>query len=96
LIHFIVKDINLQKFINIDICMTILNNVAIYIEYLPLETQQNQWSLVIQELETLFHQMYLSLTKSFDYTSLFMIMSTLLKLNYTTSCKVNINKKKSQ
>ena len=68
--------------------MSILNNVAIYIEYLPFESHQTQWTLVIQDLEALFHQMYLLMNKSADYTCLFLIMASMLKVNYTASCKV--------
>jgi hypothetical protein len=59
-------------------------------EYLPMETQQSQWTLVIQEFETLFQQIYPVLNKLCDFTCLFLIMSFLLKITYTTSCKVLI------
>jgi hypothetical protein len=77
-----------------DTCLQILDNVAIYIEYLPLESQQSHWTLVIQELEKLFHHMYLYLNKSNDCNCIFLIMTTLLKVNSISTCKVRIYQKK--
>ena len=71
-----------------EICLNILNNVAIYIEYLPFESQQNQWVLVIQELETLLRHLELFMNKAFDYTCLFLIMKSLLKVTSIANCKV--------
>ncbi|CAF0899614.1 unnamed protein product [Brachionus calyciflorus] len=76
----VINDINIQKSINFDICLRILNNVSIYIEYLTLESQHSQWLLVIQEFETLFRQLEPLMNKSYDYTSFFVIMSNLLKV----------------
>jgi len=92
----VLNDINLQKLFNLDICLQILDNVAIYIEYLPLESQQSNWTLVIQELEKLFHHMYLYLNKTYDYDCIFLIMTTLLKVNSISSCKVSIYKIKKE
>lgn len=86
----VLSDINLQKTMSMDICMNILNNVAIYMEYLPLETQQSHWTLVIQELEKMFHHMYLYMNKNYDYSCLFLIMTTLLKVVSIASCKVSL------
>ena len=70
------------------ICIiAVLNNVAVYMEFLPLEAAQSQWGLVIQELEKLFDQIFLIMNKYTDYTCLFLIMATLLKVSYTTNCK---------
>ena len=63
-----------------DVCLQILNNVATYMEYLPLESQQSQWVLVMQELEILFLQLESIMNKAYDYSSLFLIMITLLKV----------------
>jgi hypothetical protein len=71
-----------------DICLQILDNVAIYIEFLPLETQQSHWTLVIQELEKLFHNMLMFLNKSYDFTCLNLIMISLLKVSSISSSKV--------
>ena len=87
-LRHIIKDINLQKIINIETCMIILNNVAIYIQYLSLETNQSQWTLVLQEFETLFRQMEQVMIKSADYTCLFLIMGSLLKVPAIATTKV--------
>ncbi len=87
-LRHIIKDINLQKVINIETCMIILNNVAIYIQYLSLETNQSQWTLVLQEFETLFRQMEQVMIKSADYTCLFLIMGSLLKVPAIATTKV--------
>ncbi|RNA03026.1 hypothetical protein BpHYR1_038535, partial [Brachionus plicatilis] len=39
----VISDINVQKSINFDTCMRILNNVSIYMEYLALESHHTQW-----------------------------------------------------
>jgi hypothetical protein len=70
--------------------MTILNNVAIYLKYLPVESQHAQWNLVIQELEILFHQIEPLLHRSFDYSCIFQIMNIMLKVSSITSYKVHI------
>lgn len=51
-----------------------------YIEYLPQETQHNQWTLVIQELECLFRRIEPLMNKLYDYTCLFVIMGHLFKI----------------
>lgn len=71
-----------------NVCMTILNNVAVYMDYLPLELQQSQWALVIQELEALFRKLEPLMNKVYDYTCLFMIMGTLFKVSSISSNKV--------
>jgi hypothetical protein len=70
--------------------MTILNNVAHFINYLPLESQSNHWSLVLHELETLFRQLEPLMVKSYDYTCIFLIMQTLLKVSTIANNKVDI------
>ena len=70
----------MQKSINFDTCMRILNNVSIYIEYLTLESQHSQWLLLIQEFETLFRQLETIMCKSYDYTCFFVIISNLLRV----------------
>jgi len=87
-LRHIIKDINLQKVIIMEICMIILNNVAVYIQYLSLETNQSQWTLVLQEFETLFRQMEPLMIKSADYTCLFLIMGSLLKVPAIATTKV--------
>ena len=72
-----------------NLCITILNNVAVYIKYLPLETQHSQWNLVIQDLKILFHQIEPLLNRSYDYTCIFSIMNTLLKVTSIANYKVN-------
>ncbi len=86
----IFKDLNFKKTINMDTCIRILNNTAVYIEYLPVETQHSQWALVIQELEALFRHIEPLMVKSYDYTCLFNIMSVLLKVPVIASNKVFI------
>lgn len=71
-----------------EICLQVLNNVAIYMDFLPLESQQSHWTLVIQELEKLFHHIHLYMNKDYDYTCIFLIMTTLLKVASIASCKV--------
>ena len=85
------KDVNSQKTINFDICMKILNNIALYIEYLPIESQHSQWIMVIQEFENLFRQMEPLMNKSYDFTCLFVIMGSLLKVSSIATNKVILN-----
>jgi hypothetical protein len=73
------------------VCLNILNNVAIFIEFLPLESQQNQWIQVIQEFETLFRYLEPIMNKSYDYSSLFVIMGALLKIPSISNTKVYFN-----
>jgi hypothetical protein len=73
-----------------NVCISILNNVAAYIKYLPHESQHTQWGLVIQELEMLFHQIEPLLNRSFDYTCVFTIMSALLKVTCIVNYKVKL------
>ena len=73
-----------------DVCLQILKNVATYMDYLPLESQQSQWVLVMQELEILFLQLEPIMNKSCDYSSLFLIMITLLKVPSINNVKVSI------
>lgn len=68
--------------------MKILNNSAIFIEYLPNESQHNQWTSVIQELDTLFKNLEPVMNKSYDYTCLFVIMINLLKVTNVSNIKV--------
>lgn len=83
-----IKDINTEKSINIGTCVSILNNVAIYMEFLPIESQHSQWTLVIQELETLFRRIEPLMSKLYDYTCLFLIMCSLLKISSISTNKV--------
>jgi hypothetical protein len=71
-----------------NVCISILNNTAAYIKYLPHESQHSQWALVIQELETLFHQIEPLMHRSYDYTCIFSIMNTLLKVTCIVNYKV--------
>ena len=87
-LRHIIKDINLQRIIVMETCMVILNNIAVYIQYLPLETNQSQWTLVLQEFETLFRHLEPIMIKSVDYTCLFVIMSSILKVPAIASTKV--------
>lgn len=68
--------------------MSILNSVAMYIEYLPIESQHSQWTLVIQELEILFRRIEPLMNKLYDYTCLFLIMGTLFKISSIVNNKV--------
>ena len=43
----------MQKNLQLDVCMRVLGNVSIYMEYMPLEQQQAQWTLVVVELEVI-------------------------------------------
>ena len=70
--------------------MIILNNVALYIQYLTLETNQGQWGLVLQEFETLFRHLEPLMSKSYDFTCLFIIMSSLLKVPAISNTKVEL------
>ncbi len=88
--HNFFKDINSQKSINLDVCMSILNNVALYMKYVPIETQQSQWTLVIQEMETLFRQLEFVMHRNYDYSCLFTIMNNLLRLPAILSTKVSL------
>ena len=80
---------NTEKSTNLSTCVTILNNVAVYIEFLPLESQQSQWTLVIQELETLFRKIEPLMNKLYDYTCLFLIMGNLFKISSISTNKVS-------
>ncbi len=57
-------------------------------KYLSIETQQSQWTLVIQEMETLFRQLELVMHRNYDYSCLFTIMNNILKLPAILSTKV--------
>jgi hypothetical protein len=74
--------------------MNILNNIAIFIEYLPIEGQSHQWLLVFQEFETLFRQLEATMKRAYDYTCLFVIMIQLLKVPYISNSKVTLTLKK--
>ena len=87
-LRHVIKDINLQKIIVMETSMTILNNVALYMQYLTLETNQIQWGLVLQEFETLFRHLEPLMNKSHDFTCLFIIMSSLLKVPAISNAKV--------
>ena len=57
-----------------------------------METNQSQWTLVLQEFETLFRQMEQVMIKSADYTCLFLIMGSLLKVPAIATTKVMLKK----
>jgi hypothetical protein len=70
--------------------MIVLNNAAHFIDYLPLESQLSNWSLVLHELEILFRQLEPVMVKSYDYTCIFLIMQSLLKVSVIANSKVGI------
>ena len=68
--------------------MSILNNAALFIAHLSVDSHHAQWAHVIQELELLFVSIEPFLVKSYDYTCIFVIMSKLLKLPIIAANKV--------
>ncbi len=85
----IFKDLNFKKAINMEICIKVLNNAAVFIEYLSIESQHSQWILVIQELESLFRHIEPLMVKTYDYTCIFNIMSVLLRVSVIATNKVS-------
>jgi hypothetical protein len=87
-IFYFSKDLNQQKNLKFETCMSVLNNVAIFVECLPIEGQSQQWLLVFQELEVLFRHLESIMKKSWDYTCFFVIMTQILKVPYVSNSKV--------
>lgn len=74
-----------------DICIDILNNVAVFMEFVPQDTQYQQWLLVFEEFDILFKKIEPLMNKSQDYICLFKIIINLLKLPGISNCKVDLS-----
>ncbi len=81
---------NQQKNLNLDVCLNVLNNVCVFMTFLPVDLQQQQWQLVFQECENLFKKMEGILKKYNDYTCIFLILINLLKVSFISNAKVNV------
>ena len=78
---------NKQKSLSLDICSTLLGNIAQFMEYIPIDSPIQLWSSVFLEFDFLFEKLtrVYTTTKSntpisYDLTPILRIMMNILKV----------------
>lgn len=88
------QTLNSKKILPIDILPTVLQNMACYLNCLPLEAAVGpntpMWSTVLQQLEILYRKIILLLNILEDITPLLKIMSSVFKTPLISQFKVGL------
>jgi protein unc-79 len=86
---------NKQKNLSLDICSSLLSNIAQFMEYIPIDCPMQLWTSVFLELDALFVKLtriYLSIKAgtniSQDLSPLLRIMMNILKVPYIANVRL--------
>lgn len=86
---------NKQKSLSLDICTTLLSNIAQFMEYIPIDSPIQLWSSVFLEFDFLFDKLtrvYTTIKSStpisYDLTAILRIMMNILKVPYIANVRL--------
>ena len=86
---------NKQKSLSLDICATLLGNIAQFMEYIPIDCPIQLWTSVFLELDLLFDKLTRIYTAvksgspvTYDLTSVLRIMMNILKVPYIANVRL--------
>jgi hypothetical protein len=86
---------NKQKSLSLDICTTLLSNIAQFMEYIPIDSPIQLWTSVFLEFDFLFDKLtrvYTTMksgaTVNYDLTSILRIMMNILKVPYIANVRL--------
>ena len=86
---------NKQKNLSIDLCTSLLTNIAQFMEYIPIDCPIQLWTSVFLELDLLFDKLtriYTSsksaMTVSYDLSPILRIMMNILKVPYIANVRL--------
>uniref|UniRef100_A0A8D8RWG0 Protein unc-79 homolog n=1 Tax=Cacopsylla melanoneura TaxID=428564 RepID=A0A8D8RWG0_9HEMI len=90
-LHILLENLNSRKSVSTEKLVTILDNIACYMDFLPIEAGLGpgaiSWQSVLTQLETFFRNI-ISIISTFDnVTSFFRIMISILRVPAVTTCK---------
>jgi hypothetical protein len=86
---------NKQKSLSLDVCSTLLNNIAQFMEYIPIDSPIQLWTSVFLEFDFLFDKLIRVYTTiksntpiSYDLTPILRIMMNILKVPYIANVRL--------
>jgi hypothetical protein len=90
---------NKQKSLSLDVCTTLLSNIAQFMEYIPIDSPIQLWTSVFLEFDFLFDFLFDKLTRfyttiksntpiSYDLTPILRIMMNILKVPYIANVRL--------
>jgi hypothetical protein len=86
---------NKQKSLSLDICTTLLSNIAQFMEYIPIDSPFQLWTSVFSEFDFLFDKLtrvYTTIKSStpinYDLTAVLRIMMNILKVPYIANVRL--------
>lgn len=86
---------NKQKNLSLDICTTLLGNIAQFMEYIPVDCPIQLWTSVFLELDLLFDKLFRiypsaksSTPITYDLTPILRIMMNILKVPYIANVRL--------
>lgn len=86
---------NKQKSLSLDVCTTLLSNIAQFIEYIPMDSPVQLWPSVFLEFDFLFDKLTRVYTTTkpntpinYDLTPILRIMMNILKVPYIANVRL--------
>lgn len=86
---------NKQKNLSVDVCTSLLTNIAQFMEYIPIDCSIQLWTSVFVELDLLFDKLtriYASskatLSGNYDLSPVLRIMMNILKVPYIANVRL--------
>jgi hypothetical protein len=86
---------NKQKSLSLDVCSTLLSNIAQFMEYIPIDSPIQLWTSVFAEFDFLFEKLtrvYTTIKSnvpiSCDLTPILRIMMNILKIPYIANVRL--------
>jgi len=86
---------NKQKSLSLEICTTLLSNIAQFMEYIPIDSPSQLWTSVFLEFDFLFDKLtrvYTTVKSStpvnYDLTPILRIMMNILKVPYIANVRL--------
>ncbi|CAF3245537.1 unnamed protein product [Rotaria socialis] len=94
-LKWLLNDMNKQKSLSLDICTTLLSNIAQFMEYIPIDSPIQLWTSVFLEFDFLFDKLtrvYTTIKSStqvtYDLTPILRIMMNILKVPYIANVRL--------
>ncbi len=86
---------NKQKSLSLEICTTLLSNIAQFMEYIPIDSPSQLWTSVFLEFDFLFDKLtrvYATIKSStpinYDLTPILRIMMNILRVPYIANVRL--------
>ncbi|UJR25060.1 hypothetical protein I4U23_006420 [Adineta vaga] len=94
-LKWLLNDMNKQKSFSLDICTTLLSNIAQFMEYIPIDSPIQLWTSVFLEFDFLFDKLtrvYATIKSStpitHELTPILRIMMNILKVPYIANVRL--------